>query len=228
MAQDIKFQDVVVDLMEIEVCRLPVCKRIVGRILHRGKIMDVHVQRNDDDAAGVLTGRSFDPFTQLGQVDALRIAHGAFDAHRLFIALDVTNGRLCLYRTDRTGPEDMFISKHFFCIRMGPRLIITGEVQVDIRHLVALKAQERLKGNVLPVSAHDRSALRTSLVRKVKSVEHAAIRIEMRVLAVWTHIVRRQRIDLGDLGHRRDEAGSHRSPAADQISVIQALFYQQV
>ena len=40
--------------------------------------------------------------------------------------------------------------------------------------------------------------------------------------------MRRQRIDLGDLGHRRDEAGSHRSPAADQISVIQALFYQQV
>ena len=122
----------------------------------------------------------------------------------------------------------MLISEHLFGVGMRRRLIISGEVQVDIRHLVSFKAQKRLKRDILAVSAHDRAAVRTCLVRKVKSVEHAAVRIEMRIFAFRADIVRRKRIDLGDVGHRRHEARSHRSAAADQIAVLQALLHQQM
>ena len=66
MAEDIKFQDVVMDIMEIEVRRFPFRIRVIGRILNRRKVLDVHGAWDDDDAAGMLTGCPLDTLASVG------------------------------------------------------------------------------------------------------------------------------------------------------------------
>ena len=66
VAEDIEFQDVVMDIMEIEVRRFPFGIRVIGRILNRRKVIDVHGARDDDDAAGMLAGCPFDTLTSVG------------------------------------------------------------------------------------------------------------------------------------------------------------------
>ncbi|MPM78708.1 hypothetical protein SDC9_125719 [bioreactor metagenome] len=55
----IQFQHVIMDGVEVEVGRFPLRVLRIGRELDRCEIIDIHVVRNDDDAAGMLSGRPF-------------------------------------------------------------------------------------------------------------------------------------------------------------------------
>ncbi|MNL81501.1 hypothetical protein D3C87_2086400 [compost metagenome] len=52
---------------------------------------------------------------------------------------------------------------------MGHRLVIAGEVQVNIGNLVSLKAQEGFERNILAFSLQGASAIGAILVRQVEA-----------------------------------------------------------
>ena len=94
-------------------------------------------------------------------------------------------------------------------------LIFTGKVQVDIRLLVSLESQERLKRNVKPVFYQLLATDRTDLIRHITSASPGERldlrRIKVAVLAVGTAVMCLQRIDLRDTGHGRRERRSDRT-----------------
>lgn len=66
MSEQIEFQHIVVNLVEVEMRGPPRCRNVVGRVLDRREIVNVHVVRNDDDSSRMLSGRPFDVLTMNG------------------------------------------------------------------------------------------------------------------------------------------------------------------
>ena len=87
----------------------------------------------------------------------------------LVIIFHISERRLVRQRTDRSGTERLTFTENNLRIFMRFALIITGEVQVDIRLLVSLKSKECLKRNVKPVFCQLLAAHRTDLIRHITS-----------------------------------------------------------
>ena len=104
---------------------------------------------------------------------------------------------------------------------MRPRLILTREVQVNIRHLAAAEAEEGLKRNVKAVLDVLRAAFRAVLIRHIRAAAVAAVGDELAVPALRAAVVRRERVDLGDARHIGDERRADRPSRADQIAALQ-------
>ena len=90
-------------------------------------------------------------------------------------------------------------------IPVNGRLIFTGEVQVNIRHLIAIEAQECLKRNGKSLLIERFSALRAGLVRHICAAAKALIFVPFDVMAFRAQIMRRERIYLGDVRHKRNQ-----------------------
>ena len=108
---------------------------------------------------------------------------------------------------------------------MGHGLVFAGEVQVDVRHLVALEAQEGFKGNVEPVLHQGIAADGTLFVRQVHTDGVLGRHVEVRLAAGFAAVVGRQGVDLRDARQKRHEGGAHRPAAAHHVAVGQALFH---
>ena len=79
---------------------------------------------------------------------------------------------------------------------MGHALVIAGgEVQVDIRDFITVKAEEYGKRNIVAVFIEGRAALRAFLVGKVESAAYGAVGKELCPVALGAYIVRRQGVD---------------------------------
>ena len=115
----------------------------------------------------------------------------------------------------------MVVAEDLARVPVDARLIFAGEVQVDIRHLVALEAEEGLERNVKALLGERFAAFRTDLVRQVDAA--GVILVPFDVLVVRTEIVRRERINLGDVRHERRERRADRAARADQIAVRERL-----
>ena len=98
-------------------------------------------------------------------------------------------------------------------------LILTGEVQVDIRLLITVKSEERFKRNILTVRDHHRTALRAWLDRKVISGTVGTGQVKFRVFTLRASSVRGQRINFRNTGESRDQRRSYRSSRSYDISV---------
>ncbi len=68
---------------------------------------------------------------------------------------------------DGARPEHVALAEEDLGVGVGDGLIFAGEVQVDIRHLVAVEAQEHLKGDIVPVLAQGLRRRPGSLVGQV-------------------------------------------------------------
>ena len=148
----------------------------------------------------------------------------------LVILHDKAIGRLIRQTGDGSCAESIALAKEYFCVGMCMALVLAGEVQVNIRLLIALEAKERLERDIKSVFLHLRSALRAVLVRHITSgttgIGLDLIGIEIAVLAVRADIVRTQRIYLRNVGHGCRERGSNRSTGAHQVTVLIGLLYQ--
>ena len=107
-----------------------------------------------------------------------------------------------------------------------PGLVLTGEIQVDIRHLTAAVAQKRLKGDVKSVLSVLCPAHRTILIGHIRAAAVAAIGDELSMAAFGAAIMGRQGVHLRNAGHIRHQRGPHTAPAAHQITVFQAALHQ--
>ena len=98
------------------------------------------------------------------------------------------------------------------------------EVQVDIRDFIRGEPQEGFKRNVLTVLNQGGSAFGTDFIRQVKArfisllqEINAIFVFKGQIMAMGALIMRRQRVDLGDIGHRRSKRGTDGSTAANDV-----------
>ena len=98
-------------------------------------------------------------------------------------------------------------------------LILTGEVQVNIRLLITVKSEERFKRNILTVRDHHRAALRTRLDRKVISGAIGTGQVKLGVFTLRASSVWCQRINFRNTRESRDQRRSYRTSRADDVTV---------
>ena len=102
---------------------------------------------------------------------------------------------LILVSADRSGLERMSTAEQYTYIGMRSRLILTGEVKIDIRLLIAVESEERLERDILSVRNELFAAFRTVLRRQVITRTVYTRIIKFCVIALWTSVMRRQRVN---------------------------------
>ena len=192
VSQNIQLQQVVVNGMVIEVGRYRIRCHIVCGMLHRGKGVDLLSQRQHNDAARMLSGASSDSRT--ARDDPVDLTGTLLVAALLIIVFHIAKGGLIRQRGDGSGAEGLSGAEDYLRIFMGLTLVFTGKVQVDIRLLVALEAEEGFKGNVKAILFQQFSADRAVFVRHI-AARPARIGLHLRgikiaVMAFHTVIVR--------------------------------------
>ena len=189
---------------------LPLGCHIIGWILNRCKVINIHVVRDNNDSTWVLSSRPLDSSSSLRQT--LNFGVSVKLSIVALVALDKSISRLSCNGTNSSSPKGIFLTKDITHIQVSARLIFPREVQINIRYLVPVKSKEGLKRNILTVLAQLVATLWTVLIRHIKARTIRSIRDELAVLAFATDIVGRQRINLGNPNHGRNKAGSNRPP----------------
>ena len=193
-------------------------------MLHRREVIDIVVAGDNDHTAGVLTGGSFDAGTANGKAVDLRGT--VLQAPFFQILFDIAVSRLVGNGGDGSRLEHVVPSEQLLRVTMGGGLVLAGEVQVDIRRLVAVEAEEGFERNVMAVPVHLRPAVRTVLWRQVKAGADAAVCDKFAVLALGADIVGRKGIYLGDTCHGCHKGRTDGTTGADLIAVRHAVPYQ--
>ena len=84
----------------------------------------------------------------------------------------------------------MVVSEDLTGIPVDARLVFAREIQVDIRHLVALEAEEGLERNIETLLGERLAALGTDLVRQVDAA--GVFLVPLNVFIVRAQVVRRE------------------------------------
>ena len=170
-------------------------------MLGRAEIVNFLVLGNDHHAAWVLAGGALNPLAALGQPQHLG-KWGVRFAHQLQILFCVADGGLFRHRTDGARPKHVVLAEQFKGIFMSAGLVLAGEIQINIGHLVAAKAQKCLKGDIKAVLFIVHAANGAFHVRHVRP---AAVGVggilgivKVSVLAVGAAVVGGQGVYLGD------------------------------
>ena len=202
MAQLIQLEQRIVQVFKFKVGRQQTALDVVRRVLDGAEVVNVEGIRHNDHATGVLTRRALDA----GAAHNKAVFLGAVDglAALLEVFFDVAVGGLILQTGDRARLEHVFLAEQFLGVAVDVGLIHAREVQVNIRLLVAVEAEEGLKRDVVALDDHRLAADRASLVGQVEAVKVYAVVDPLAVLAVGAQIVRRHRVDLGNAGKVRD------------------------
>ena len=201
MAQLIQLEQRIVQVFKFKVGRQQTALDVVRRVLDGAEVVNVEGIRHNDHAAGVLTRRALDA----GAAHDKAVFLGAVDglAALLEVLFDVAVGGLILQTGDRARLEHVFLAEQLLGVAVDVGLIHAREVQVNIRLLVAVEAEEGLEGDVMAVDEHRLAADRAILIGQVEAVEVDAVVDPLTMLAVGAQIVRRHRVDLGNAGEVR-------------------------
>ena len=224
VAQHIELQEVFLHGVIFKMRRDPFGVLVVRRVLHGAEVPDLVLLRNDDEAAGVLAGRALDVDAAERQPVLLRLGDGLIALRQVFFRVAV--GRFFRDGADGARAEDMGLAEHLHTVGVRLGLIFAGEVEVDIRDLVAAEAEKRLKRDIEPVLVELRAALRAHRVRQVCAAGAVGRNLKRRELALRTAVVRRIGIDLRDAGHERHNGRADRASRADKIAVLQRVLHQ--
>ena len=167
-------------------------RHIVGRMLYRSKGVDILTVGKNNDSSRVLPRTSADSSTSLH--DPVNFAIPLSASPFLIIILHKSKGRLICQGSDGPGTEGLSLSKNNLSILMRVTLIVSGEIQVDIRLFVSLKSKECLKRNIKSILNQRMSADRTVLIFHVPSTAPGKsshfLRIKITVMAVRTIVMR--------------------------------------
>ena len=146
MSQYVQLQQVGVDGVVIKMGGDNIRIVVVGGMLHRSEGVDILPEGQHDDASRVLARGPAD--AGAAQDNAVDLAVPLVKAPLFIIFLHVAEGGLVRQGADGSGSEGLSGAEDHLRIFVGLALVLSGKVQVNIRLLVALKAQEGLKGNV--------------------------------------------------------------------------------
>ena len=216
MAQLVQLQQGVVEVLEFEVGGQKAARHVVRRVLDGAEIVDLVGVGHHHHAAGVLAGGPLDAGAAQGQPVFLGVIDGA--APLLQVLFHIAVGGFVLDARDGARLKDVGLAEEFLGVAVDAALVFAREVQVDIRLLVAVEAQEGLEGDVVAVHDHPGAADRAVLVRQVEAVVHAAVGDELAVLALGTAVMGRQAVDLRDAREVGHGGGADRATAAHLVA----------
>ena len=211
VAQHVQLQQVGLHGVVLEVGGDDVAVGVVRRVLHRAEVVDLLVLGDDHHAAGVLARGALHAGASQGQAVLLRLRHG--QSPLVQIVLHIAESGLFRHGADSARPEHMGLSEQLEGVAVGIGLVLAGEVQVYIGHLVAAKAQEGLEGDVEPVLHILGAAYGTVGVGHIRAAAVGVLRVlsvvEVGVLALGTAVVGRQGVHLRDTRHKGHQRGAH-------------------
>lgn len=182
------------DGMEVEVGGNDVGVRVVRRMLRGAKILQHVIVRHDDHAAGMLTGGALDTGTAAREAVDLRLA--VIQPPLLHIPADIAERGLIRHGGDGTSLEHVIAAEQRFGVFMRAGLVFTREVQIDIRRLIAVEAEEGFKRNLVAVPAERLPAHRAVFIRQIEAGTDRPIREKFVILALFADVMRFQRVNL--------------------------------
>ena len=226
MAQHIQLQQILLHGVVFKMGGNGVRRGVVRRVLHRAEVPNLVFLGNDHQAAGVLAGGPADPHTAGGQPVLLRPGHGPAPLRQVLFY--IAKGCFLRHGADGPGPEHVGLSKHLHTVGMGLGLVLPGEIQVNVRHLVAAEAQEGLKGDVEAVLIKGSPTLGTHRIRQVRPAAVALGHVEGGEFAVriGAAVMGREGIDLCNTCHVGHNGRAHRTTGAHQIAMLQRVLHQ--
>ena len=198
---------------------------VVRRVLHRAEVPDFVFLWNDHQTAGVLARGAAHAHAAGGKPGFLGTGRGSAPLRQVF--LDVAKGGFLRHGADGARPEHMRRTEHGDTVGVGLGLVLAGEVQVDIRHLVAAEAQEGFEGDVEAVLFKFAATFGAHRIGKVSAAVVALRHVQFGVFAVWigAAVVGLEGVDLGDAGHIGHDGGTDRATGANQIAVFQRILH---
>ena len=222
MPENIELYELIVQRVEIKMGRDGACVILVGGMLNGAEIEYFIILRDYNYAAGVLTGGLFDSQTSLNK--AVDFRFGFMQTVFFAIVLDVTVNRFILHAGDGPRTEGMPFAEHFFREMMRDRLIVSRKIEVYIGGLIALEAEEDLKGDIVALLFELCTAYGAILIGKIYAAAGMLFELEFGILAVGAEIMRRQRVDFRNAEHSRNERRADGAARTDEIPVAQRLF----
>ena len=213
----IKLGDCIMDWMEIKMSSYIIRINIVGRMLNRTEIINIICSWNNNHSSGMLPCSSF--YTCASYCKALFFSLVHYNSALLSIFFNKTkrsffsNCRYC------ARFENVILSKQFFCITMRFWLIFTTEVKVNIRHFITLKSKKSFKRYFVTVLIHFCTAFGTILWRHIKAGTVTSVCNKLTVFALWTNIMRTQRINLWNTRHCGNKRRTYRTSWTNKISM---------
>ena len=234
VAQNIQLNQTVIDAVIIVVSSNRSAVLIIGRTVHRRNIMDIHITRHNHDAARMLARSALDAGKAFDKRCHMRRMHMQILA--LVIFSDKAYRRFVGDGSNRTGAANIVAAEKFLgvlvryaLVRHCGRIIwinTAGEVQIDIRNLITVEAQENRKRDIMTVAQHPRAAFGTILRRQVKAAVYLIVHKEFAVTAMRTAVMRLQRVNLGNIQHRSNKRRAYTATRAYQVTAVDRMLNQ--
>ena len=165
MTENIKFQKVMVNTVVIEMCCNDIGCHIICRMLYRGKRMYLFSVWQYNNSAGMLSCWTFNAYASVyNSVD--------FTTSFTFALFFVIFFYITIYRfickcSYGSCLICLSFSENYFNIGMCFRLILSWEVQVNIRLFIAVKTEKGLKWNIKSFFFKLCTAFRAYLIRHI-------------------------------------------------------------
>ena len=200
MSQNIEFEKVVVDRVIVKMGRDNIGRHIICRVLDGSEGVDVFTQWQNDDSTRMLAGTAADTGTARQQALDLTVALG--DPFIFKIMFHIAVGGLVGHGRYGACLEGLLVAENDLGVGVGFGLVFSGEVEVDIRFLIPLEAQEGLERNIKTILVKLLSAVGALAAGHIDSaltlVFHDQRRVKIGKMAVCAVIMRRQGIDFCD------------------------------
>ena len=218
VSQLVELKQVGVDRVIFKMSGDDVRIRIIRRMLHRTHVVNFDLLGYHDHAARVLARGA--AYARAARGEAVLLRTRTLDAALVHVFFDIAVGGLFRHRADRTRAEHMVVSENLACVVVDARLVLAREIQVDIRHLIALEAEEGFERDVKALLGQRLAAGRHTLSGRSTPQEYSSCHS---TYLSSGQVMRRERVYLGDIRHKRCERRADRPARADQIAVRERL-----
>ena len=224
MPQHIQLEKVIFHTVVFKMGSNRVAVSSIGRMLNRAEIFDFHIVRHNHQSTGVLPRGAAHAHDSLRQTVFLCPARRKAALFQEFAYIAV--GCLVGQRTNSSGAKHLGFAEHLdgMTVRFG--LVLSRKIQIDVRHFVAAKPQERFKWNIKAIFHIRRSTLRAHLIRHIGATAIRTIQNKLAMLTFGAAVMRRQRVNFRNPGHIRHQRRSNRTTGAHQITIFQRTLYQ--
>ena len=228
MAQHIQLQQILLHGVVFKMGGDLIGIGIIGRMLHWAEVPNLIFLGNNNQTAGVLSRSTAHTHTAGSQAGFFGLGGGLITL--LQVLFYIAESGFLRHGADGTGTEHMGRAEHGNTVLMSLRLIFTGEIQVNIRHLIAAEAQKGLEGDVEAVLFQLGATDRAVHVRKIRAAVEFLGHIQNGVLAVFVGaaVMRREGVNFRNAGHEGHDGRADRATGTHQVAVFQAVLHQSL
>ena len=187
-------------------------------MLNRCKVMHIHIARTNHDTTRMLACRIF--YICKSFCEMLKESTTSLNISKLCIFLYIPKRSLIRDGTNGTGLKYIISAKQFFRVLMSLCLVITREVQINIRNLIAFETKENSKWNIMAICLQWMTAIRTVTTRQIESTGVFTIFIKFRPLTFRANIMWWQWINFCNFRHGCCKGRTYRTTRTYEIAII--------